>query len=93
MDDGHFAWDDDKASQNVAKHGVSFEAARAVFSDPFAIEWVGGDDDELRFVVLGMAEVRLLFVIYTMRDEVIRLISARLAMPHERRRYHDDNAV
>ena len=93
MDDGRSAWDDVKAAQNWAKHGVSFEAARSVFSDPFAVEWVGGDDPEMRFVILGMVEARLLFVVYTMRDDVTRLISARLALPHERRRYHDDNTA
>jgi uncharacterized protein len=41
--------------------------------------------------MIGLAEGRLLFVAYTMRNEAIRIISARNAEPYERRRYHDDN--
>jgi uncharacterized DUF497 family protein len=39
MNDDDFEWDDDKAAHNLAAHGVSFEAAREVFKDPFAIEY------------------------------------------------------
>jgi uncharacterized DUF497 family protein len=93
VDDGIFQWDDAKAARNFAKHKVSFEAARDVFKDPFAIEWEEGAQDasEQRFAALGMVEERLLFVAYTMRGDVIRIISARLAEPFERRRYHEEN--
>lgn len=93
MDDGEFSWDDVKALANVSKHGVSFEAARAVFRDTFAIEWADAsqDDPEPRFVTVGMVENRLLLVAYTMRGQAIRIISARLAEAFERRRYHDEN--
>ena len=88
-----FAWDDAKAALNLGKHGVSFETARAVFRDLFAIEWEdqGSDASETRFVIIGMVEDRLLFLAYTMREEATRIISARLAEPFERRRYHDEN--
>ena len=36
-----FEWDQTKAAENYAKHGVSFEAAKAAFSDPFAVETIG----------------------------------------------------
>jgi uncharacterized DUF497 family protein len=89
----NFEWDDAKASANDAKHGVTFEAARGVFKDPFALEWMDEAQfaDEPRFVVLGMVEGRLLFVAYTMRGDVIRIISARLAESFERRRYHEQD--
>lgn len=94
MNDQAFEWDESKAANNNAAHGVSFEAARGVFKDPFAIEWL--DDrqpyGEDRFVIIGMVEGRLLYVAYTMRGEVIRLISARGAEPYERRRYHEENS-
>lgn len=95
MSDGGFTWDSVKAALNLAKHGVSFEAARGVFRDAFAVEWLDDtqDDAELRFATIGMVESRLIFVAYTMRGEVIRIISARLAEPYERRRYHDENQV
>jgi len=93
MNDDEFEWDDAKAASNFAKHGITFEAARDAFKDPFALEWPddGQDEGERRFAVLGMVEGRLLFVAYTMRGDSIRIISARLPEPFERRRYHDDN--
>jgi len=93
MNDGAFEWDDAKAAKNYAKHGVTFEAARDVFDDPFALDWTdkGQDEGEQRFTTLGMVEGRLLFVVYTMRGDAIRIISARLAEPFERRMYHDEN--
>jgi uncharacterized DUF497 family protein len=40
MNDGVFQWDDSKAAANHAKHGVTFEAARDAFKDPFALDWI-----------------------------------------------------
>jgi len=94
MRDDDFEWDDEKAAQNLANHGVSFEAARLAFSDAFAVvradrRQTYGED---RFILLGMVQERLLAVSYTMRDERVRIISARLAEPRERRRYHEENS-
>jgi uncharacterized protein len=93
MQGDEFEWDDVKATTNWREHGVSFEAARDVFNDAFAIEWDddGQDANEVRFVIVGMVENRLLFVAYTLREPRIRIISARLAEPYERRRYHNEN--
>ena len=93
MDDGEFQWDDLKATQNLAKHGVSFEAAKAIFKDPFAVEYVDDREDygETRLIIIGLVDNRLLVVTYTMRDEAIRIISARAAEPFERREYHEQN--
>jgi uncharacterized protein len=93
MDDGTFQWDDQKAARNYARHGVTFEAARDVFNDPFALDWIDDVQDagEQRFATLGMVEGRLLFVAFAMRGDAIRIISARLAEPYERRRYHEEN--
>jgi uncharacterized DUF497 family protein len=94
VNDGEFQWDDAKAAQNFAKHGVSFEAAKGVFKDPFAVEFNDDRDDygEERFIIIGLADGRLLFVAYTMRDEAIRIISARAAEPFEKREYHEQNS-
>ena len=86
MDDGEFEWNDVKAAANIAAHGVSFEAAKLVFEDPFAIEFLDqGDYGEERFNIIGMVEGRILFVAYTLRGDKIRIISARGAEPYERR--------
>jgi len=93
MQDAELEWDDTKAARNWRIHAVTFEMARDAFSDAFAIEWSDDRQDagEQRFALLGMVEDRVLFVAYTMRDDRIRIISARRAEPHERRRYHDEN--
>lgn len=67
--------------------------ARDAFRDAFAIEWPDDMQDraEPRFVMLAMVEQRVLFIAYTLRGDRIRLISARRAELHERRRYHDEN--
>jgi uncharacterized DUF497 family protein len=88
-----FEWDDSKAAENYERHGVSFETATGVFDDPFALEWIDDryDYGEARYGILGMAGDRLLFVAYTVRGNYIRMISARGAVPYERRRYHEEN--
>lgn len=93
MLDDAFEWDDAKAAANHANHGVEFVAARKVFQDPFALDWLDDREDygEVRYATIGMAADRLLYVAYTMRGERIRIISARGAEPHERRAYHDED--
>jgi uncharacterized protein len=94
MNDDEFEWDDAKAAANYAKHGVSFAMARDVFNDPFAIEQIDDRHDygEERWTILGMAQDRLLLVAYSIRQNRVRLISARAAEPFERREYHEQNA-
>jgi uncharacterized DUF497 family protein len=80
---------------NLQAHGVSFELAKTVFKDPFAIEFLDDREDygEERFVIIGMAEGQvLLFVAYTERVERIRIISARRATKNEQDQYFRQNA-
>ena len=88
-----FEWDDTNAAGHFAKHGVLFETAAAAFQDPFAIEFEDRREPypELRYIIIGMACERLLFVVYTQAGSRARIISAREAEPHERRRYHEEN--
>ena len=94
MKDHDFEWDDEKAARNLARHGVSFEAARLAFDDPFAVvrEDRRRDCGEDRYILLGMVENHLLAVVHTQRDARVRIISARLAEPQELRRYHEENS-
>jgi uncharacterized DUF497 family protein len=85
-----FEWDNQKASLNFKKHGVSFEEAQAVFNDPLAYIF----EDELHFVgerreiIIGHQNNRLLLVCFTERKRnIIRIISARLATKKERKDY------
>ena len=69
------------------------EMARDAFRDAFAVAWIDDRQDagEERIAMIAAVERRILFVAYTMRGARIRIISARKAEPHERRRYHDEN--
>ncbi len=87
-----FEWDPRKAATNRAKHGVSFEEASSVFGDPLGliVEDPRHSHGEKRHVLLGSSERhRLLAVMFTEREEVIRLISARKATRQERKNYED----
>jgi len=85
-----FDWDNAKEQVNQKKHGIDFRTAAKVFLDPYLIEFddrhAGG---ELRFNAIGLVEGRMLFVTYTIRGDVVRIISARGAEPHEKRKYHE----
>jgi uncharacterized protein len=81
-------WDPNKAKANVRKHGVSFADAVLVLSDDLAITIEDPRHAEQRFVTLGRDALgRVLVVVYTYREDQIRLISAREATPTERARY------
>jgi uncharacterized DUF497 family protein len=87
-----FEWDAAKAASNKKKHGVSFEEARSIFYDEFAVQFF--DDDhaasEDRFLILGQSdEARLLMVCHCERDDgnTIRIISARKATKSESKHY------
>jgi uncharacterized protein len=92
-----FEWDPDKAAGNLRKHGVSFQTATRVFTDPYApVEQDRIENGEERWHVIGVVEgVLMLTVAYTVREqddiEVIRIISARRANRGERRRYEEEN--
>ena len=88
-----FEWDEAKATENYARHGVSFELAKQVFNDPFAVERIDDrrDDGEERYILIGLASGHGLFVAYTEREERIRLISARRATKHEQDDYFRRN--
>ena len=89
IDNRLFEWDDEKAAINFTKHGITFDTAAKVFSDPYLLEEYDEEHsiDEDRWKIIGMVG-KILFVIYTERGEYTRLISAREATPRERRRYY-----
>lgn len=74
-----FEWDDEKAADNFAKHGITFESATRVFLDSEAvyIDASHPEDGEERYKVIGVIEGRLYVAVYTIRGETYRLISAR----------------
>ncbi|MHB8410429.1 MAG: BrnT family toxin [Candidatus Acidiferrales bacterium] len=90
-----FSWDARKASQNLEKHGVSFEEAETVFADFEGLDWedAGHSGAERRLKRLGRAASgRVLLVVYAIRrltdgKETIRIISARQSSRKERKAY------
>jgi uncharacterized DUF497 family protein len=85
-----FEWDDQKATSNLKKHGVSFQEAKTVFGDTLSITVADPEhsESEYRFIDIGLTESgRLLVVSYTERGTKIRIISSRLALPAERMLY------
>lgn len=86
-----FEWDANKAAANLAKHGISFEAAARVFDDPdrISIADIRRDYGEARTNTTGMVRgVLIVTVTHLDRDGTTRLISARPASRKERRKYH-----
>ena len=83
-----FEWDPPKAAANLKKHQVSFDEAKSVFYDEFAVQFSDEEhsSDEERFLMLGMSSgAKLLIVCHCEREhgEVIRIISARKATRRE----------
>ena len=85
-----FEWDDEKAAENLTKHGVSFSEASTVFADPLSrtiLDPLHSEEEE-RFVILGQSGLHhTLVVVHTFRGEFIRIISARTATSRERKDY------
>jgi hypothetical protein len=87
-----FEWNLTKALTNVKKHGISFEEAKSVFFDDFALQFFDQENSgtEDRFLMLGMSiETNLLLICHCERDDgnTIRLISARKATKNESKNY------
>ncbi len=83
-------WDTDKADRNARKHGVSFEEAATVFADPLALVVEDESRPENARIIGESLAARILLVVFIERGrDVVRLISARRATRHERRRYEE----
>lgn len=86
----NYDWDPNKAKSNYKKHGVRFADAVGVFEDENAITIQDEHKSEERFITIGRDFLsRVLVVVYTFRDVVIRIISARKATVREKRTYEE----
>jgi hypothetical protein len=92
-----FEWDAQKASSNLAKHGVGFSQAASVFLDPLATTVADDEhsEGERRWITLGLSGTGLLLVVIHTYENVdansaaVRIISARRATPSEMRDYEE----
>jgi len=85
-----FEWDQNKSEANEEKHGITFEEAKTVFNDPFAITIDDPDHsaDEYRYIDIGFSSKGSVLVLwYTERNENIRIIGCRKASKFERKTY------
>ena len=85
-------WDPQKAASNKRKHGVSFHEAVTCFADPSGLLL----EDEVhpeRLALIGVSEKsRVLYTVFAeLADDVVRIITARKATTHERRRYEEES--
>lgn len=92
-----FVWDTDKNEINKKKHGISFETASRVFSDPFMLEKYDDENstlDEIRYNCIGMCDgnLQVLAVSMTERGDMIRIFTARHAEKREVREYEENAA-
>jgi uncharacterized DUF497 family protein len=88
-----FDWDDNKAARNESLHSVTFAEAATVFDDPYFVVLTDDDHsfDELRYWIIGESlQGRILLVVYTESDDLVRIISAREATPREVRTYEQE---
>jgi uncharacterized DUF497 family protein len=86
-----FEWDEEKNRVNVEKHGLSFADAWEIFDAPIlASPDTREDYREDRWVGIGFLKNFVVVVAYTERgDDVIRIISLRKALKHERARFEE----
>ncbi|MBI2100927.1 MAG: BrnT family toxin [Candidatus Vogelbacteria bacterium] len=89
-----FDWDQGNQNKNFIKHQVTDEECEEVFFDPQ--KRVARDeihsDQESRYLLLGETKrERLLFVVFAIRGEKIRIISARDLNKRERNLYEETN--
>jgi uncharacterized protein len=86
-----FSWDSRKADSNFRKHGIAFDEAITVFSDPLALifdDMVHSEDEHREIIIRFSALRRLILVCFVERDgDMIRIISARRATKAEVRDY------
>ncbi len=93
-----FEWDPAKAQSNLGKHGISFSEAQTIFTDPLIATVPDPDhsDEEERWLSIGNSIQRRLLLVAHIQDtvgddEIIRIISARIVTPQERKHYEEES--
>lgn len=78
-----FEFDPVKSGTNLAKHGIDFTAAQAIWRDPHRIEVPARTTDEPRWMVIGRIDGQCWSAVVTYRDEHVRIISVRRSRERE----------
>lgn len=88
-----FEWDENKAKSNVVKHGITFLEAVTIFADPYLLfteDSQHSQQEEREWAIRETENGSLIVVVFTIRDEKIRIISARKASKTERKQYEQE---
>jgi uncharacterized protein len=83
-----FEWDEIKSSANLIKHGIDFDDASEVFYGPVVVRRSSRNNEE-RWIAIGKSHDRLVSAIFTRRNDLIRIISARHPRRNEERAYRN----
>ena len=83
-----FEWDETKSNANLVKHGITFDDASEIFYGPVVVKGSSRNNEE-RWIAIGKAHDQIVTVIFTRRNDLIRIISARRPRPDEKRTYHN----
>jgi uncharacterized DUF497 family protein len=83
-----FEWDEVKSDANLVKHGITFDDASQIFYGPIVAKSSSRNNEE-RWIAIGKVQDQILTVIFTRRNDLIRIISARRPRPDEKRTYHN----
>ena len=92
MGELEFEWHEQKRRINLEKHGIDFEDAIGIF-DGHAFVRRSDRDGEPRFVAVGEVQGRVVAVVYTVRNDIYRIISARRGTKNEAREYRHRKAA
>ncbi|ELS02776.1 hypothetical protein Xen7305DRAFT_00024940 [Xenococcus sp. PCC 7305] len=85
----NFEWDEEKNAINLAKHGFDFADASKIFDFPMVVDLdLRENYGEDRWIGIGLLNGRVVVIVYTeINEQLIRIISLRKALSHERKRY------
>ncbi len=85
-----FEWDEEKNKENIRKHGLDFADAWEIFDAPMLTNLDRREDyGEDRWIGIGFLKNFMVVVTFTERVDVIRIISLRKALKHERTRFEE----
>jgi uncharacterized DUF497 family protein len=84
-----FEWDAQKSISNSEKHGIDFNTAKNLWLDDKRVEIQIAFPSEDRWALIAAVEGKMWTAIYTMRNDVIRVISVRRAREREVKLYED----
>ena len=84
-----FAFDPAKSASNKEKHGLDFDAAQGLWSDPLLLDIPARLDGEPRMYTVGMIAGKVWVAVWTRRETRVQIISVRRARKDEVESYED----